>query len=46
MVSNLQFIRNYISLHDEMDNEEKMITHIIAGTDYIIDNWAVADIKV
>jgi len=44
MISNLHYIKNYIQLHDSMDSEEKMITHIIASTDYIVENWAVGEI--
>lgn len=44
MISNLRYIENYIQLHDSMDSEEMMITHIIASTDYIVENWAVGDI--
>jgi hypothetical protein len=44
MISNLRYIQNYIQLHDSMDSEDKMITHIIASTDYIVENWVVGDI--
>ena len=44
MVSNLNYIRNYIELHHAMDAEEKIITHLIASTDYIMNNWNISQI--
>lgn len=45
MISNLNYIRNYIELHDAMDAEEKIITHLIASTDYIMNNWNINQIS-
>lgn len=44
MISNLHYIKNYVELHQQMDSEEKMITHIIASTDYIVKNWDLDEI--
>lgn len=44
MISNLNYVINYIQVHDFMDSESKMLVHIKASTDYILDNWNIESI--
>ena len=44
MISNLNYVINYTQVHDFMDNESKMLVHIKASTDYILDNWNIESI--